>query len=56
MKDKTNKSVYKFKPFDSPEWNKVSEKEVSKALEKEQIELLKKNKHYSTGIGTFKIN
>ena len=55
MKEKTNKATYQFKPFDSSEWNSVSEKEVSKALKKEQLELLNKNKHYNTGVGTFKI-
>jgi|ETNvirenome_2_30_1030614.scaffolds.fasta_scaffold169984_1 hypothetical protein len=55
MKDRTNKSQYNFKPFDSLDWNNVSEKELSKALSKEEIEILKKNKHYNTGVGTFKI-
>jgi len=57
MKDKKiNKTGFQFKPFDSIEWNKVSEKQLSEALEKDQIETLKENKIFNTGIGTFKVD
>lgn len=57
MKEKkTDKAGFKFKPFDSNEWNSVSEKNIHEVLDKDQINILKENKHYSTAVGTFKMN
>jgi|TARA_R110001606_G_scaffold355358_1_gene506297 hypothetical protein len=57
MKEKkTDKAEFEFKPFDSYKWNSVSEKKINEVLDKDQINILKENKHYSTAVGTFKMN
>jgi hypothetical protein len=48
------KTGFTFKPLFSHDFKNVSEKEVAKTLNKEQIETLKKNKTYSVEKGTFK--
>jgi len=49
------KTKYIFKPFDSLEWNKATEKDVKKALTEDAFKVLKSKKLYNTAIGTFKL-
>ena len=49
------KTKYTFKPFDSLEWNNVTEKEAQNALTESSFKDLKTNKLYNTAIGTFKL-
>tara|TARA_B110000285_G_scaffold149282_1_gene166623 strand:+ start:472 stop:690 length:219 start_codon:yes stop_codon:yes gene_type:complete len=50
-----SKTKYTFKPFDSLEWNSISEKEAQNALSESGYKALKTNKLYNTAIGTFKL-
>lgn len=50
-----SKTKYTFKPFDSLEWNNVTEKEAENALSESSFKALKINKLYNTAIGTFKL-
>tara|TARA_R110002074_G_scaffold175507_1_gene338910 strand:- start:325 stop:543 length:219 start_codon:yes stop_codon:yes gene_type:complete len=50
-----SKTKYTFKPFDSLEWNNVTEKEAQNALSESSFKDLKTNKLYNTAIGTFKL-
>ena len=45
----------KFKPFDSLEWNEVSQEQVKEVLSEADFKKLKKNKVYNLNTGTFKI-
>ncbi len=49
------KTKYTFKPFDSSEWNSISEKEAENALTELGFKALKTNKLHNTAIGTFKL-
>jgi len=49
------KTKYTFKPFDSLEWNSVTEKEAENALTELEFKALKIKKLYNTAIGTFKL-
>ncbi len=50
-----NKTKIFFKPFDSLEWNKVTEKQAKEVLIEKEYEKLEKNKVFNVGTGTFKI-
>jgi len=50
-----SKTKYTFKPFESLEWNSVTEKEAENALSKLGFKDLKTKKLYNTAIGTFKL-
>lgn len=50
-----SKTKYRFKPFDSLEWNSVTEKEAENALTESGFKALKNKKLYNTAIGTFKL-
>lgn len=50
-----SKTKYTFKPFDSLEWNNVTEKEAENALSELGFKALKTKKLYNTAIGTFKL-
>ena len=52
MKKKTQ---IKFKPFDSLEWNEVSQEQVKEVLSEADFKKLKKNKVHNLNTGTFKI-
>jgi|MEHZ01.5.fsa_nt_MEHZ011475942.1_17 hypothetical protein len=53
MKDK--KSGFTFKPLHDYDFKSVSEKNVLQILDKDQFEILKENKIYNIGAGTFKM-
>jgi hypothetical protein len=52
MKKKTH---IKFKPFDSLEWNEVTDDRAKEVLTEADFKKLKKNKVHNINTGTFKI-